>query len=148
MLGTSRDGKAAWTQRAAASGPRVTGNSPTKQKMNWKSKTTTAHSSTLSGVGHHWIKMNLCSHSWPDHVLAAASSQPWCFGCWCFQWRHRNAISCSFPFPPSRLPPLPPPTAVVSNRKAALPSPEEWPQDSARNLKFNRVLLAGLSPVN
>lgn len=54
-----------------------TGNSPTEQEINWKSKTTVKHRSRQSGGGHHWSKQNLpASAATLEHVLTTASPRP------------------------------------------------------------------------
>lgn len=51
-----------------------TGNPPTEQQMNWKSKTTIKHRSRQSGGGQHWPKQNFpASAASLEPVLSTAS---------------------------------------------------------------------------
>lgn len=102
-----------------------TGNSPTEQEIIWKSKATRKHSSMPSGVGHHWIKMNLPASTATLEPAMSWQLHPHSHGAWLLMLlmeTQENEVYWNSPFPLSRSPPLPLLTAVVSNRKAALSS--------------------------
>lgn len=54
-----------------------TGNSPTEQEINWKSKTIIKHRCRQRGGAHHWPKQNLLASAGTlEHILTTASPQP------------------------------------------------------------------------